>query len=175
MADEQDTPEVASIVSHIQSWLKTHHNKLELDFTKDPIEFGGSSTDFTSRNPQLAIILGFNDEGVTKDSSLDQIRANFNYIALNKLPVPGLEGVPPKWEIYPQTPISSFSEGVTFENYDTHTQILQFTVQTSFFAIYGRLPQKNPVACAPSPKGTYLQVREDIQGHIKIRAKLVFN
>jgi hypothetical protein len=139
-----------------------------LDLTKDPIEFKPfGNTIFNGHAPQVSISLDFKDEGITKTSSLDQIRSSFNYIALDRLPVPGLHGVPPQWQIYPQTPISSFSEGVTFEQYDSNTQILQLTVQTRFFAIYGEVPQEL--------KGTYLQVRRDIQGVIKLRAKLVFN
>ncbi|CAF2390654.1 unnamed protein product [Rotaria sp. Silwood2] len=130
-----------------------------------------ASTNFRSINFRRH---GFN-EGLTKDSSLEQFRSNFNFIALDRLPVPGLDGVPSQWQIYPQTPISSFSEGVTLEQYNSNTQILQLNVQTRFFAIYGNIPQNPPIACAPAPKGTYLQVRRDIQGIIKLKAKLVFN
>ncbi|CAF4333793.1 unnamed protein product, partial [Rotaria sordida] len=35
MADEQNTPEVAAIVSRIESWLNTHQNRLELDLTNE--------------------------------------------------------------------------------------------------------------------------------------------
>jgi len=176
MADDQDTPEVAAIVSRIESWLDKHQNKLELDLTKNPIAFNQHSGNlFTGHEHQVAITLGFNDEGLTKDSSLNQLRSNFNFITLDRLPVPGLDGIPTQWKIYPQTPMSSFSEGVTLEQYDPNTQILQLTVQTKFFAIYGTIPQKYPIADAPSPKGTYLQVRRDIQGVIQLRAQLIFN
>jgi hypothetical protein len=176
MADDEDTPEVASIKSRIVSWLDTHQNKLELDLTKDPIELSRhSGTLFTGRQPHVSITLGFNDEDLTNSSSLDQLRSSFNFIVLDRLPVPGLDGIPSQWEIYPQTPMSSFSEGVTFEQYDSNTQMLQLNVETRFFAIYGSVPQIPRMACAPAPKGTYLQVRRDIQGVIKLRAKLVFN
>ncbi len=52
--------------------------------------------------------------------------------------------------------MSSFSEGVTLEQYDPNTQILQ-------------------IADAPAAKGTYLQVRRDIYGVIRLRTKLVLN
>jgi len=176
MADDQDTPEVAAIVSRIELWLDKHQNKLELDLTKDPIEFNRlTNTSFNGKASQVAITLGFKDENLTKNSSLDQFRSSFNYIALDRLPVPGLDGVPPQWNIYPQTPISSFSEGVTLDQYDPNTQILQLTIQTLFFAIYGSVPQQHRMACGPAPKGTYLQVRRDIQGLIKLHAKLDFN
>ncbi|CAF2041816.1 unnamed protein product [Rotaria magnacalcarata] len=176
MADEQDTPEVASIIARIESLLDTHKNKLEIDLTHETIEFNQHSGSlFTGSKPQVTITLGFNDEGLTKDSNLTQFVANFNFIALDRLPVPGLDGVPSQWQIYPQTPISSFSEGVTLEQYDPNTQILKLSVQTGFFAIYGSVPQKHLIADARAPKGTYLQVRRDIQGVIKLNAKLVFS
>jgi hypothetical protein len=176
MAAEQDTPEVASITARIESWLDKHNNKIDLDLTKDPIDFNQHSANlFTGSKPQVAITLGFKDENLTKNASLDQLRSAFDFITLDRLPVPGLDGVPSQWQIYPQTPISSFSEGVTLEQYDSKTQILKLTVQTNFFAIYGNVPQVHPIACGRAPKGTYLQVRRDIQGVIKIAAKLVFN
>jgi hypothetical protein len=63
----------------------------------------------------MSISIGFNFENFTKNSSLDQFRLSFNYIALDRLPVPGLDGIPPQWQIYLQTPRSSFSEGVTIQ------------------------------------------------------------
>jgi hypothetical protein len=176
MADDKDTPEVAAITSRIESWLTAHQNKLELDFTGNPIDFKQhSGTLFTGTKPQVGITLGFNDENLTKDASLDKLRSSFNFVVLDRLPIPGLDGVPPQWQIYPQTPMSSFSEGVTLEQYDSNTQILQLNIQTTFFAIYGRVPQEHQMACGPAPKGTYLQVRRDIQGVINLRAKLIFD
>ena len=175
MAAEQDTPEVAAIVSRIESWLDAHQNKIDLDLTSTPIEFKQhSDTLFTGSRDQVAITLGFSEGGIQTEHSLDQLRSAFSFIALDRLPVPGLQGVPSQWQIYPQTPMSSFTEGVTLEKYDPTTQILQLRVQTQFFAIYGTVPQKHPLADAPSPRGTYLQVRRDIQGDIRVQAKLVF-
>ncbi|CAF4517800.1 unnamed protein product, partial [Rotaria sp. Silwood2] len=100
MADEHDTPEVASIKSRIESWLDTNKNKLEIDLTNESIPFEQHSGSlFTGNKNQVAITLGFN-EGLTKDSSLEQFRSNFNFIALDRLPVPGLDGVPSQWQIY---------------------------------------------------------------------------
>jgi hypothetical protein len=175
MADEEDTPEVASIKSRIESYLDSHKNKIEIDLTQGPIQFNRhSGTLFTGHESKVSITLGVKDENLTKNSSLDQLRSSFNFIALDRLPIPGLDGIPSQWVVYPQTPISSFSEGVTLDQYDPNTQILQLTVQTTFFAVYGTIPQQHQ-RCGPAPKGTYLQVRRDIQGIIKLHAKLVFD
>jgi hypothetical protein len=164
MADEKDTPEVASIKSHIESWLDAHNNKIELDLTDDNIDV------------QQYVGIGFSDEDIASGDSLDKLRSRFNYIALNRLPVPGLQNIASNWDIYPQTPLSSFSEGVTFDKYDSKTQSLYLTVNTRFFAIYGSKHLTGPrMACAPSPPGTYLQVRRDIEGLIRLRIKHVCN
>jgi hypothetical protein len=162
MADEKDTPEVASIKSKIESWLDAHNNQIKLDLTGDDIDL------------QNQVSIGFSDGGIASGDSLDKIRSRFNYIGFNHLPVPGLQGIASNWDIYPQTPISTFSEGVTFDKYDSNTQSLYLTVNTQFFAIYGSKHQTGPrMACAPSPPGTYLQVRRDIEGIIRLRLKNV--
>jgi hypothetical protein len=164
MDDDKDTPEVSSIKSHIETWLDAHNNKIELNLTGDDIDV------------QQYVGIGFSDEGIASGDSLDKIRSRFNYIALNHLPVPGLHDIASNWDIYPQTPVSSFSEGVTFDKYDPNTQSLYLTVNTRFFAIYGSKHQTGPrMACAPSPPGTYLQVRRDIEGIIRLRINYVCN
>ena len=175
MAEEQKTAEVVAIESQIESYLDKHHNKIELNLTSAPIKFGQhDGTLFTAGQDQVSMTLGFKDANVNKNDTLEKLRSNFNFITLDRLPVPGLTGVPAQWEIYPQTPTSSFSEGVTLESYDPHSQTLAIRVQTNFFAIYGNIPQTNRVACGRAPAGTYLQVRREIQGDIRVRAQLVF-
>jgi hypothetical protein len=169
-------PAVAAIVSTIESWLDKNNSKIDLDLSKDPITFEQVTPSlFTGTKPQVRITIGFTDENLTKAASLDQLRSSFSFIALDRLPLPGLNGIPSQWEVYPQTPMSSFSEGITLDQYDPNTQILKLTVQTKFFAIYGNIPQVPMLCDAPAPEGTYLQVRRDIQGAIKIAAKLPLN
>ena len=175
MASEQKTEEVRAIEGRIESYLDEHRNKIEVNLGNTPLEFSQhSGTLFTAGQDKVAMTLGFKDGNIKKNDSLEKLRSNFNFVALDRLPVPGLSGVPAQWEIYPQTPISSFSEGVTFESYDPQTQVLAVRVQTNFFAIYGRIPQEHPIADRGAPAGTYLQVRRDIQGDIRVHAKLVF-
>ena len=176
MAGEQKTAEVAAIESRIEAYLDQNDNTIQLDLSNTPLEFRQHTpTLFTAGQDPIAITIGFKEAGISKNDSLDTLSSNFDMISLNRIPVPGLTGVPAHWEIYPQTPMSAFSEGVTLESYDPHSQILALRVQTTFFAIYGRVPQKHPIADRASPPGTYLQVRREIQGDIKISAKLVFN
>ena len=176
MADDQDTPEVAALTSRINSWLDKLNNRIEIDLRNKPLNFRPITEDlFGTDEDQASITIGFKDGCPTKNSSVAEFRDKFNFLAFDRLPCPGLEGVPSQWIIYPQTPMSSFSEGVTIEQYDPNTQVLSMEIQTNFFAIYGKVPQKYPIADAASPKGTYLQVRRDIQGVVHLRAKLVFN
>lgn len=176
MADDQDTPEVAALKSRINSWLDRSNNRIEIDLRNKSLTFQPiTDTLFSADEGDVRITIGFKDGSLTKNSSVDQFRENFNFVALDRLPCPGLEGVPSQWILHPQTPMSSFSEGVTIEQYDPNTQVLQMKIDTNFFAIYGSVPQQFMIADAPAPKGTYLQVRRDIQGIIHVRGKLVFN
>ena len=173
--DEQDTPEVAQIRSNIESWLDRNQNNIRYDLTNSPINFNRHSDSlFTGNADHLAITLGFNNGSIGPGSSLNELRACFSFIALDRLPVPGLQGVPSKWKIHPQTPMSSFSEGVTLQEYDSHTRTLTVHVNTRFFAIYGSVPPEFPIACGRAAPGTYLQVRRDIGCDLKFKAQLVF-
>jgi hypothetical protein len=175
-SNKEYPPEVAAIVSTIESWLDKNNSKIDIDLSKDPIEFEQvTSTLFTGTKPQVRITIGFTDENLTKNASIDQLRSGLNFVALDRLPLPGLSGIPPQWELRPQTPMSSFSEGITLEQYDPNTQILKLNIKTEFFAIYGQIPQEHKIADRSLPKGTYLQVRRDIQGTIKVAVKLVFS
>ena len=174
MADEDDTPETTSIKSRINSWLDAHQNKLDLDLTNESIEFKQHHDNLFTSHGNVCVTLGFKDGRATKNSTIEQLRSNFNFITLDTLPVPGLDGIPSEWRILPRTPSSHVSEGVTLEQYDPSTQVLKLVIRTQFFAIYGHTPQAI-VSCGSSPKGTYLQVRCNIQGTIKLNAKLDFN
>lgn len=175
MVDDIYTEEVVSIRSCIESWLDKNKNKFELDLTDKVIIFHrhyGSL--FTSNDPHVAITLGFEDENLTKYCSVEELRSSFFLIALDRLTITGLDDVPSQWEINPRTSISSFSEGVNLEEYDSSTQILELSIQARFFAIYGKLAQKIWITNQPPPKDTYFQVRRDIKGDIRLRAKLIF-
>ena len=161
----------------VRSWLDSHHNQLNLDLTHPPITFKQNSdyaSMFATESDSVRITIGFKTEDLNKNSSLDDFLSSFNYIALDRLPLPGLHGIPSEWDVYPQTPMSSFSDGVRFEHYDPASQILKLDILTDFFAIYGQIPQQHYIADASLPKGTYFQVRRDFQGSIKLHAKLNF-
>ncbi|UJR10702.1 hypothetical protein I4U23_014895 [Adineta vaga] len=174
MSDDQETPEVAAIQAQLGSWLDSHR-QLKLDLTNPPLDFKKiNNSIFNTDQNKVRISIGFTSENLTKNSSLEDFQSSFSFVALDHLPIPDLHGIPSQWDIYPQTPMSSFSEGVTFEQYDPSTQILQLNIETRFFAFYGRIPQEHYIADAGLPKGTCLQLRRDFEGSIKLRAKLHF-
>ncbi|CAF1203668.1 unnamed protein product [Rotaria sp. Silwood1] len=92
----------------------------------------------------------------------------------NKIELDINEGldVPSNWEVYPQTRMSSFNEGVRIETYENGP--LRVNVFTRFFAIYGHQEQKTPIMDKPADEGTYLQLRRDIEGIIRLDMPLVF-
>lgn len=175
MSEEQDTPEVKQLRTSIENWLDGNQNRLEYNLTANAINFNRHSGSlFTGHGDQLAITIGFKDESIDETITLEQLRSKFNFIALDRLPLPGLQALPAKWQIYPQTPVSSFSDGVTLETYDTQTNTLKINVKTKFFAIYGSIPPEHPMGCGRAPPGTYLQVRRDIECNLTFTAKLHF-
>lgn len=111
------------------------------------------------------ITVGFK-ASVTSDTTLEELRKNFKYIALDKLPTPGLseEG----WEITPRTPVSSFQEGV--EILDFRDGNITLRVKTRFFALGGRNTQVRVPADAPMPAGSYFQFRKDFDLDLTIVA-----
>ncbi|CAF3325825.1 unnamed protein product [Rotaria socialis] len=134
-------------------WLNAHGNKIELNISEGSFQ-QLTPTIYTHTSPGTYI----------------KLQQNFSYIALNKLPLPGLD-VPSNWEVYPQTPMSSFREGVQIDEYENHR--LHLTISTRFFAIYGHEIQEHPIMDKSAEEGTYLQVRHDIEGFIKVNLPLM--
>lgn len=111
--------------------------------------------------------LGFSGK-IEPDTPLEKAKAMLKYIALDRVPTPGLtiEG----WDLRPRTPVSSFKEGV--ELVGLKDGELSIQVNTRFFALYGRNPNVLVPADAPSPKGSYFQIRQNIPFDLKLTAPL---
>jgi hypothetical protein len=97
-------------------------------------------------NAAVRIALGFKAP-LTPSSSLDEVRAKSRFVALDRLPTPGLDV--PGWQIFPQTPVSSVDRGIEITGYD-HGRI-RMTVRTRFFALVGQRSDCHPPADAPMP------------------------
>jgi hypothetical protein len=113
------------------------------------------------------LTLGFAGK-IDKTTPIDEARAKFKYIALDRVPTPGL--VAPGWEVFPQTPVSSFRDGV--ELVSLEQGVLKIHVQTNFFAIYGRNPSVPLASDAPAPKDAYFQLREKLLLDLTLSAPL---
>ncbi|NQU24354.1 MAG: hypothetical protein HQ567_23980 [Candidatus Nealsonbacteria bacterium] len=116
---------------------------------------GRKSTMFVYRKPGWYMSLGFSD-AIEADTPLATVRQRFKYVALDRLPTPGLDV--PGWEIRPRTPVSSFQEGV--EIVGCGNGRIQLRVKTKFFALSGRNPNVLVPADAPMPPGTFFQIRK---------------
>jgi predicted secreted protein len=128
---------------------------------------GRKSTMFVYSKPGWYLSLGFSGP-ITPKTPLKTLKQSFKYIALNQLPTPGLkiEG----WRIRPQTPRSSFQDGVEFLSYANGK--IKLRVKTKFFALYGRDTRVMLPADAPSPKGTYFQIRKPFSLDLTIEAPM---
>ena len=105
---------------------------------------------------------------VTADMDAATLQKKFTRVALDKLPTPGLDVK--GWNIKPQTPVSSFNKGVEFLSYKDG--IVKVRIKTNFFAIYGRNPNVLVPADAPSPKGSYFQIRKGFPLDLTLEAPL---
>ncbi len=100
--------------------------------------------------------LGFTGK-IDKTATLKDLQAKFKYVALDRVPTPGL--AVPGWDVKPRTPVSSFKDGIEFVSFKDG--LLTVKVKTKFFALYGRNPNVLVPADAPSPKGSYFQIRQN--------------
>jgi hypothetical protein len=128
---------------------------------------GRSSTIFTYQKPGWWISLGFS-EVIDAETPLAVVRKRLKYVALDRLPTPGLDV--PGWEIRPRTPTSSFRDGVEIVNFRDGR--IKVHIKSGFFALYGRDPSVLVPADAPLPKTAYFMVRQKFPLDLKIDAPL---
>lgn len=129
---------------------------------------GSKNTMFVLNDGPWYITLGFTGE-VTADTPLASLREQFSYIALDSLPLPGLDL--PGWKVRAQTPTSSIRKNAgAVEFLKTGDGRISFRVRTRFFAIYGTDPSVLVPADASAPKGSYFQVREPFDLDLTIEA-----
>ena len=120
---------------------------------------GSKNTMFVFTDDDWYITLGF-EGAVSEDTPLDTLKEKWSYIALDKVPTPGLkvEG----WEIKPRTPVSSLRKASgAVEFLEAGDGRISIRVKTHFFALYGRALGILVPADAPMPPGTYFQIRQN--------------
>lgn len=129
----------------------------------------GRVTKFEFQQEGFSVSLAFRGE-LSAETPLKTLNDNFWYVALDRLPTPGL--ALPGWEVRPRTPTSSIEKGV---------EVLQFgagkmkvRVRTKFFALYGRDPSILVPADAAAPQGSYFQIRKDFPLDLTLEAPFVF-
>ena len=91
------------------------------------------------------------------EMTLPEIEAAFQYIALDRLPTPGLEAK--GWNFRPQVKSASISKGVTFLAYDKG--ILKLKVQTECYALFARIPQAPELTDAKAPRDSFFQLHHE--------------
>jgi hypothetical protein len=129
----------------------------------------GRVTKFSFQQPGWWVSFAFHGE-LSAETPLKTLRKKFWYVALHRLPTPGLDL--PGWEVRPQTPTSSFKKGVEILAYGDGR--IKLRVRTKFFALYGRDPSVLVPADAPMPPGSYFQIRRDFPLDLTIEAPFSF-
>ncbi len=127
----------------------------------------GRVTKFTLKQPGWRVSFTFRGE-ISADTPLATVRDRFWHAALDQLPTPGLDL--PGWNVRPQTPVSSFKDGVEILAYGDGK--ITFRVRTKFFALYGRDPSVLVPADAASPPGSYFQIRKAFPLDLTLEAPL---
>lgn len=123
---------------------------------------------YAAHDGGVAIGIGFT-KPLQLDTTLDEVKAAFKHIALDRIPVPGIHAE--NWRVGLQSPVSSFAEGVTIESWADG--VLAVRVQTSFFAAHGVRTDILVPADAGQPEGTYFQIRKPIKADLLIQMRLM--
>ena len=161
-----------------EAWLEDHiDSRLVLVEKFDDGGFegrqvvGSGAMQYDLTDAGYRVTLGFS-AGFSDQPSLKEVREKFKYVALDRLPTPGLE-VPDGWDVSPRTPVSSFKQGVEILDYRDGRIVLR--IKTSFFAISGRDTTVLVPADAPSPEGSYFQIRKPFALDLTIDAHIGMN
>ncbi len=105
---------------------------------------------------------------VTEKSSVEELRKNLLYVAMDRVATPGLKV--PGWEVRPMTSVSSFKKGVSVDGFEDG--VLKFSVKGSFFAISGSKKNVLVPADAPMPESAYFRISKPLEFDINFSGKL---
>jgi len=129
----------------------------------------GRITKFSLNQDGWWISFAFKGEH-TVDTAVETLQANFWFVALDRLPTPGLDL--PGWDVRLRTPTSSIREGVEVVSFGDGK--IKLRVKTKFFAVYGRDPSVLVPADAPSPPGSYFMIRKYVPLDLTVEAPFTF-
>lgn len=129
----------------------------------------GRVTKFSFQQPGWRLSLAFHGEH-TAETPLKTLNEKFWYVALDRLPTPGLELS--GWQVWPQTPSSSVKKGVEILAYRNGK--IKLRVRSKFFALYGRDPSVIFPEDAPAPAGSYFQIRKKFPLDLTLEAPFAF-
>jgi hypothetical protein len=130
----------------------------------------GRVTKFTLEQSDWWVSLVFRGE-LTPETPIETLKNNLLYVTLDRLPTPGLDL--PGWNIHPQTPISSFKEGVEILAYRDGK--IKLRVRTKFFALYGHDPSIIVPGDAPAPPDSCFEIRNEFPLDLRLEAPFEFN
>lgn len=129
----------------------------------------GNVTKFNYEQPGWNVSVTFRGD-MKADTPLKELKEHFWHVVLDRVPTPGLNIA--GWDIKPQTPTSSFEQGVEVLAYGEGK--IKLRIHTNFFAVYGRDPSVLVPADAPSPPGSYFQLRREFPLDLTFEAPVEF-
>lgn len=147
--------------------------KLDAQFDEGGFEIqdivGSNSVMAVLSQDKWRITIGFSGP-IDADTPLKTVQDRLSYVALDRLPTPGLEIE--GWDIRPTTPTSSISDQKEIAITGFKDGKLTLHVETKCFALKGRDPDVLTPADAPMPKGSYFQIRRNFSLLLNIEASV---
>jgi len=128
---------------------------------------GGRNSMYILNQDAWRITLGFNGT-IGPDTPLETVRKQVAYIALDRVPTPGLKVQ--GWDIWPRTPRSSLRKGIEILAYGGGR--IKLRVKWEFYALYGRDPSIEVPADASAPKDSYFSIRKSFPLDLTLDAPL---
>lgn len=163
--------EAAQLTAEANRWLADAGEE-GLVLVKEDTETGFDKqfgTQFRYAGDGYDLTFLMNEDIAAEDLTLEGLRTGFNGFVVNRLPLPGFQGIE-GWEIRPLTPSSSFTTGVEFVSFSDG--IVKLRVKTSFFAIYGIDRRVEVLEDAPTPEGAFFEVRKSFPLDLTLTASL---
>lgn len=153
---ENDVSEAKQLTAEANRWLDSTGDAGLVLVQKESAGFvKQSGRQFRYKSGDCPVSIGMGGDIAAEDLTLDILRTRFSFVGTDSLPLPGFQSLE-GWEVFPQTPVSSFSEGVEFVSFADRTVSLR--VKTIFFAIYGRDTRDLVPADALSPADYFFNV-----------------
>ncbi|MCG8585681.1 MAG: hypothetical protein MI757_13320 [Pirellulales bacterium] len=122
---------------------------------------------YVFRDDGWYVTLRFHKEP-TAEMSNAQLRRQIKYVALDRVPLPGL--VARGWMVHPKIPRLSDVKGIIIDKYENGRIVMK--LKTKAKAIYGLNPRAPQIADAPATPGSTFEIRRELPIELRLEVPL---